>query len=225
MTKLLRSQSNQLFQEMENAGLNPRQFMWLDSSDASDEFGPGSEALIHPDSEYYFVLGEGTAVKYSPGATGLVDLFICPTWEATVQAFVSWTENLRRELSQPDLWQEAFKGTDVKTPEAITEAQDTPFTTDEAQQIKESIESLKEHLREQDLINEANQAYVSGQLDYLTNQIPRQGRWTWVQLAIGVLVPLAVTLQLSSDQARTLFNLFKQMVGHIINIPLSLPLS
>ena len=113
------------------------------------------------------------------------------TWEGQKQLCWNWADRLKLELESRDLWTELARYQESFTLSPREEIEDTPISAEEADEIRNSIEELEAKLFESYSLGEEQQKFISGRLDYLAETARRQGKFTWVHTAIGVLVTIA----------------------------------
>src|ERR1700740_1811540 len=110
---LLKSQANVLFKAIQDAGLEPADFEWQDTT------SPISmvvfSRLVHTSSDYYFTFNNyyGFQSSWTPGMETLSESKEFRDWESQVSAFKFWLEYLKRETESPDLWAAVSEGAEV----------------------------------------------------------------------------------------------------------------
>lgn len=99
---LLRSQANQMFEAIRDAGWEPSEFEWQDT--AGHYSGNQVSALVHKSSGYYFTFDNVVDFRsrWSPGLQTLEDDGASGEWSAQIIMFGNWLTYLRREIDSPD---------------------------------------------------------------------------------------------------------------------------
>ena len=107
---ILKSQRNEVFLAVKQSGFDPDAFDWRTwyVEDSRTETHT-TDVLLHLETEYYIQFDLGTdgeqLCRFSPGAGAIIETSIQGSWDLQMQYVRSWLENLKREITAPDLWE------------------------------------------------------------------------------------------------------------------------
>lgn len=230
--KLLKTQKNEVFQILQEEGLEPANFYWAEEPSISDS-DVFVFCLYYRGSQFYFQfdffrnlqwrnsndpkLTTSHYCEFSPGDDVLVKRENPGSWELQKNYVRFWTLYLSREIDAPDLWGEMEKyktSVSLALPEQLL---NEPIPANEAEKISEQLSSLADKIEKQfELTNEQNQ-FVRSKLNYLAEAAKRQRSMDWAHTLIGVSVTIAMGLALAPDQAKELWELMR-MLGELIHL-------
>jgi len=100
----------------------------------------------------------------------------------------------------------------TKEPEG-TEAENTPFTSEEVKYIQQSISEIKTYLLGATSLNEAQKLFIENQFAHMGSAAARMGRKDWIVLAVGTLTNIIIGAALNPESARALFNIAQRLLG------------
>lgn len=217
---LLKSQANQVFEAIKNAGLEPSDFEWQDA----ESFYSASvvSRLIHKPSGYFFSFDNEDEFRsqWSPAEQTKWDLGTDSSWTSQLDWFVHWLTYLRREIESPDLWGAISSGAQVLESAASADTSNAPFTNEEKAYIVEGINEIKQYLL---TAHNLDPELVESRLNYLVESSERVGKKDWLNLLISVLVTIVINAALPPEATRELFRFVGTVLRQIINQPLLLP--
>ncbi|HCJ66035.1 MAG TPA: hypothetical protein DHV62_01585, partial [Elusimicrobia bacterium] len=104
---ILKSQANEIFEEIQRRGLDPSQFQWEERDSELHGGGLLVSALIHRPTQYYFIFDRRYEERYtvrSPGRDTGIDKREVSSWVGQRQHVLEWLNCLKREIEAPDLW-------------------------------------------------------------------------------------------------------------------------
>lgn len=218
---LLKSQANQVLEELRYGGWNPSEFKWEDT--VSPNFGLKHRVsqLTHHPSGYYFIFDNpgGFHSKWSPAMEQRVQGTKSGSWNQQVMHFRQWLGYLRREVESPDLWAEIAKESELLEATAADDS-NTPFNEGEKAYILSGIEEIKEFLL---TAHKLDPELVEARLNYLAEATNRVGRKDWINLLISVLVGIVMQAALPSETTRELFRFVGTVLRQILKQQLLLP--
>ncbi len=212
--ELLKSQKNEVFNILQVENLPLSDFKWGTVGDYSTLNYKNREFYfdfeIHDQETFYF--------EYSPGKGARKASFKTEFWQDVLDHVGFWANNLKREITAPDLWEEFKK---YKTSFSLVPSEEIvngniPFH--EVEKIIEALHSLESEIKERFELDDQQDQFVHSKLEYLEDAVKRQGRYDWVHTCIGVLLPLAFQLALNSEAREVLINLFKTFLGPYITL-------
>jgi hypothetical protein len=218
---LMKSQKNDVFELIQKSELDPFNFEWTTDSFRDESLAQyiTVDKIVYKNSDYFFIfgfVGNEHYAFFSPGDTTMIQEAYTGTWMIQKQWFRNWLIYLKREIHSPDLWQELSRYELSKGDRISDETTNAPFTVYQAEQIIDGINKLRFHIEEQFSLNEYENKLVNDKLDYLIDAAKRQGRMDWIHTAIGVTFTLAASLNMSPDQANTIWSFIKNAVSGVI---------
>jgi hypothetical protein len=194
--KLEKWKSNQVFKAIEAAGLNPAEFDWDNSA--------ADICIRHRSSESYFDFG-GVAgqyiVRYATGdepATQLAKY----TWEALMASVELWLADVKRDTETVDLWAQLRQGTDLLEGAWAEAVDNTPFSSDERNDIARRLDELSAHVKSTYALSERQLSQFDARLEYLVGASDRLGRKDWLILFIGIVAEFVLVAVLPPEVAR-----------------------
>lgn len=220
---LLKSQADDVFILIKQAGLEPSHFVWGNVlSQRTEGFGFEEEVvpiLKYKQSEFYFLfdLGSGQHFsEFSPGSEKVVEAQNLGGWQGQKVSVGNWLKFLKRELQTPNFW-DTLKSSDL-TEEVLDAGDDNAvFNSQEQLKIAESLQELKKYIIQSSKLSQAQLQALERQIVYLTDASTRLGRKDWYCILISVLFGQAVQLGLGADQVKTLFQIATQFFHWVIN--------
>jgi hypothetical protein len=128
---LLKSQSNEVFEAIKNAGLEPTDFDWQDATGHASM--TRVSRLVHKGSGYYFMFDNlgGFNSKWESGQQTRVDSWYWDEWLSQLDCFRSWLSDLKRETESQDLWGAISKEAQILESAASSDTSNAPFTLEE----------------------------------------------------------------------------------------------
>ena len=219
-TNMLRSQKNQVFSAIKEAGLEPSDFQWSEVESRLMGVEINADKLTHTPTGYYFdfdSLQGKSYIYYCPGesSTKEVNAGQCGTWQGVLNHFEKWVSIVHREYSEPDLW-EASSQEKKLIAEQIDDLDNTPFTAPEIQRIGTAINELRLFLMSSSQHTEAQRQFIETRLHHLEEASHRLGRKDWVTLAMGTLTNIVVGVALAPDAARELLRTAGALLGWVV---------
>lgn len=211
---VLKSQRNQVLEEVKTFHLDPSQFKWTEQE---LEHVPmcADEAivsrLVHTPTGYYFQFDMRGApswwATYSPGDQSPEEHLACSDWDNDMfrRRFRDWLKYLKREVESSDLWADICKETRLMQAATQDYGPGEHFTPEEQSQIVDAIEEIKLSIIDMHQLSEDNATLVTAKLSYLQSAVERLPRADWLHTTIGVLVSIVVAVGLGPDRARELF--------------------
>lgn len=219
---ILTSQKNDVLDLIKNSNLDPFNFKWSEAdsrfSKSRAGYSAGVSLLKYEKTQFYFKFDFGTEGHYaifSPGEDQVVEERNTGDWANQREYAIRWLSYLKREVEQPDLWEELAKYQLPPGEKISPDVTNEPFTVHQIEQISAGIINIRAYLEvEFDLENQKDT--VNEKLEYLIDAAKRQGRKDWFHTSIGVIFSLAIALSMSPEQARTIWNFLKDAVVGII---------
>lgn len=227
--KLLKSQKNEVFDILQTEGLEPADFSWTRAEAVlkRDLLVP---RLNHRDKRFYYQfdyggnpdsplgLEEKHFCEFSPGDSMSISRQYPGSWNSQLGYVLQWVNNLKKEIEAPDLWAEIekYKPTLVLVPaERIV---NEPIPAYEVEEISEKLSQLADMIEEQFKLNEDQNRFVRGKLEYLADAAKRQPRRDWENIFISVFITIAFQLALEPEKAQQFWQVVKSIVGPFIHL-------
>jgi hypothetical protein len=205
-TRVLRtSQRNAVYTAIVDFGMTPADFSLGETEWSSARIS----RLTHKISGYYFDFypaGSGQWVfKYSPGdfeSEGRSDRQV--VWSDIERALRGWLVFLKEEVLAPDLWSgDILAGVAV---DPGNELHNEPLNEVEVRIIGQRVAAVRAFVLECG-VNGEQLAEVDQKLDYLASAATRLGRFDWRNLAVGIVVDIAIAAAFNPQQAQNMLNL------------------
>ena len=220
---LLTSQKNDVFELVGRTGFAPASFEW---SEVETQYPRGAlvDVIRFRDSKWFCAFGfndgglpfDPTRVTLiSPGRTNNVEAIGSSEWTEQIGAVAQWLNNLRRETSQPNLW-DVVADTPAIDDLAQADIPTDPLTREQQRWVEERIVIIRQYVRSI-TADPHTLARIEAKLDDLSKSSRRLGAKDFVNIALGVLMTIAAEAAMNSDQAKHLFELMftgaRQLLG------------
>ncbi len=224
---LLRTQANDVFQAIRQAGLDPSSFELVeqDSLITPNLLVP---AVVHKPTGYYCRF-DGDAnhlydVRWSPAAQSMVGNLNVSKWDNNQIVIVrSWLVYLKREIEVPDFWASLAQETQLIEAASSSETGNTLFTSDEQVYISNQLREIENFLLTSHNLNKEQAEFVRNRLNYLEAASKRIGRVDWVNALVGVVFSVLVSAAFAPDEARNLLHFVTNALGQLLKSFPALP--
>ncbi len=224
--RLLTSQRNILFQLIQESGLRPADFMWVDTP-VGEEDEVLVPTIVHAPTEFYCRFEEHFPwfwIYYSPGKQRGVEHFQTKTWNHIPPQFSLWLAYIQREAALPDLWDTLTTGRTLTDSVAKVDDNDNSiFTAEERVRVVQGLEEIKSYLKSAKAFTLEQQKVIDGKFEYLIGASSRMGRKDWLTLLLGTLLSTAVTVGLDGSSTRDWIgfaaNIVLQFAGYLLLPP------
>lgn len=226
---LLIKQKNQLFSCFKKKGLSPGDFELTE--DATSTY------LKHRSTEYRYTITLGSFTQYgsmgalepytvpyriirSPGKERLQETYYFRSWDNLLVGLDDWIDSLTSELQTPDLWKTVSEDTHLIK---LADNQDNrPFTPEEQLKVQKALNEIKAYLIKTHSLTGTRLEAIKARLDYLEESTTRMGRKDWTGILVSSLIGIALTLSLSADGTKELFQFAGQIVKQFLGTVLYL---
>jgi len=209
-------QKNQIFNAIQEVGLDPKEF------DLEDD---GVEVRIkHKWSDSSFIVNRDPGhyvVRYVVG-DGPDWQFEVSSWQNVIPRISRWLEEVKRDLETPDLWAELQGATELLGANYDGVVENTPFTPDEQKEIARRLQEWAEHTRRTYSLSVAQMQVLGAKLDYLVSAAGRLGRIDWRNAAVAAMLGWVLTAALPPESARDIFLGLLPLVDQFLGL-LALP--
>jgi hypothetical protein len=215
---LLTSQTDEVYGIVRSAGFDPNEFTW--GKKYGEVYGAMVPVLIHKPTSFDFVFDfdpkyDLHAAEWSPGEETPRDKSVNLQWPLVLQCVSIWLENVERERSTPDLWAQLEKQRELLAASAPFEQDDannSPFTPDEQQQIEAQLDEIKELLVQ---THQADGRALESSIEYLREASTRMGRRDWLTIFIGTIFGWALNGLVPPEGVRQALALAAHGLGHL----------
>ena len=207
---LMKTQRNDVFQAIQDQGLEPSEFRWID--ELKDRIPMVADqayvsTLLHNPTGYSFCFdmrGDTYWATFSPGEESPREHKDCGNWRQMTLLVRDWITNLKREVESEDLWTKILGETQLAQA-AAAETDQSSFTSKERDQVFRGISEIKRFLLDQEARGTEQKQFISEKLDYLQSAVERMSKKDWLHTAMGVLFTIAIGVGLAPEKARQLF--------------------
>jgi hypothetical protein len=179
--------------------------------------------LTHREAGYFYSfeieINDGQHWAYmSPGSAVLTERFtVGHSWPAHLTVFREWTQRLKREIEEPDLWAsiESRQAEGLKAFLPSGDDQDR-FSDTELKEIRKAIGEIQDFLVTAHQLNSEDKGLVELRLRCLSDAASRLGRTDWKNIALSTLISIVLYLSLPPDAAGELFRFASVALRHIL---------
>jgi hypothetical protein len=102
-----------------------------------------------------------------------------------VQRISRWLQDVKRDLKTPDLWAELQREAELLGANFDDVTENSPFTSDEQNEIAGRLRELADHARRTYSLSEAQIRLLDAKLGYLVGAAGRLGRIDWLNAFAG----------------------------------------
>jgi hypothetical protein len=213
-SRLLKWQTNRIFEAIQAAELDPREFH-LENDDAEVSIKhkwSASHFTIVPDPSHYVgrcVVGDGMDWP--------IDQY---TWQSLVTRIGSWLEDVKRDLEMPNLWAELQRDPQLLFgADSDDGAENKPFTQAEQNEIAARLHELAERARRTYSLSATQMRALEAKVDYLVTAARRLGRIDWLNVCAGAILGYILNASLPPEAARGILAALFRAIGHLYGLP------
>jgi len=211
--KLLTSQKDKIFELIEYESLSPSQFEFKVADSSVSSYQKVTH-LLFKNSEYFFSFETGHNSNTShfaifcPGNEAFVEREYPGGWNSQLSFFRKWLSNLNREINAPNKWdrlQKEIEGIGIRF-----ENDNEKFSVHEFEDLKQKMITLRKSIVSIGLEKEQLKT-IESKLDFLTESAKEMNKFDWKSLFIGTIISIIIQLNVSPDNAKTLWTMIKQI--------------
>lgn len=215
--KLLTSQKNALFKLIENhQHLSPNQFELIE-----DYPGGYPRTLIgFKKSEFCFKISDSDEyygvlfANYIPGKDKYNEATNRLHWDGIIEHFQDWLDNVQKENSQPDLWNQLK--TEIIAIGLNVHIDNAKFTAWEFEELSQRMSILAENISSLPLLLE-QQEEIKRELARITKTAKDLGKFDWANLLIGTLISVVAQLAVTKENVIALWDIVKNTLkGYLL---------
>lgn len=222
---LLKSQINDIFTYINNAGLNHEEFQWLFEKSSIEPYWEVPK-IIHKPTNYYFKfdIKQGQLVsEYFPNDKGAIYTRKWPVWAPQFNDFIIWLDIIKGEIETPNLWEAILSEKTILEIISQDDVGNEPFDEQQQKYISLKILEIEKFLVEKQYLLNDDIGIVKSKLIYLEEASKRIGRKDWLNIVIGVSFKIALDLGLSSVHAKEFFRFIVTAFFNLLGGPNLLP--
>ncbi|MFC2170435.1 hypothetical protein ACFLQJ_00490 [Calditrichota bacterium] len=215
LTKIMK---NEVFQLIENNGLDPTEFEWYVVT-SNHNVDLQVSRLIHENTGYFFDFDFKRGShwsKFSPGIGRRIEEEYPGSWDLQLDNCRLWLSQLNAEKTAPDLWNQLPTYHITENVQIDPGVGNEPFSAFHADQILKGIEEIKSYLKDEAEIEKHFLSQANEKLDDLADATKRLGRKDWFHKAVGVINIVSTLLKLNPDQIVIVVNILKEQLTGII---------
>jgi hypothetical protein len=194
-------QKNQIFEAIQKAGLDPREFDLQDGDDKIfvNHRSSTSFFTIRYDGKYIgnYVIGDAPEWSYEQYS-----------WQPLLDRIKRWLEEVKRDLEMPDLWNDLRREAELLGFASEETAENTPFTNAEQKEIGHKLQKLAENAKIMHSFSADQMQDLHTKINYLIDAAGRLGRTDWRGVFVGVIVSYILTAGIPPESARSVFLTF-----------------
>ena len=228
--RLLKTQKNEIFKLIqEQDGFSVSNFYWKDLLE-NKIHNPYKRDFVflklhYKDSDFYYSFkcyggydGGECFGEFSPSSQKFIGREKIGDWYHQKLSVEKWLEYLQREVEEPDLWQEIEKYQEVLPLAPSDELVNEPIPAYEADIMNDRLMLLSEQITKEFKLQKEESQFVRQKLNYLADAARRQPRRDWENIAVSVIMSLAIQLALAPEQAKSLFELVKNTLKGVFHL-------
>lgn len=215
--KLLKSQTNQLFNLIQSFGsLSPNQFVIY-----NEELYDGSFELAFKDSDYFFKLSESDSyynsynMNFIPGDVTYEVLYQVNDWSNILDYFRIWLRNLVREINEPDLWSRFQSLINDVNYSNSDDNSNLKFTAKEYKELTQKMDLFIGKIEGID-IDKNSQDIIISKLNEITTLALELNKFDWINLFVGTIISIIIQLNVTKENANLLWSFIKQIFNNLV---------
>lgn len=217
--KLLTSQKDSLYDLIEEFGLSPLQFSFLESPSSIGSIDLATN-LIYNNQKFYFSFESHpnrTETHYSifcPGTNTFEEKMYTGDWQSQLKYFRLWLRNLKRELETPNKWDRLMFEAQNLSLNDNSSVRENKFSIDEFEDLKNKVKLLKGNINALELETSQIQA-INSKLDHLIEMAKTLSKFDWRSLFIGTVMSIVIQLNVTPENATALWSLIKSTFNNL----------
>ena len=130
-----------------------------------------------------------------------------------------WLKEVKLDLETPDLWAELQSEAKLLEFDSGDSAENTPFTSDEQEEIARRLQELAANAKSTYSLSEAQMRVLNEKINYLIDAASRLGRTDWRGVLVGTMLSFVLSAALPPDTARHIFFSLLRFIGHRYGFP------
>jgi hypothetical protein len=217
MPVLLKTQKNQIYQEISLQGMSATDFQW------TDDFvqGKPSELITHLDSGFFFEIWVdlGQNCGFSPGRETIEQTVHTGDWVSTYHELAQWMYRLREEITAPDLWGRVEGYRFIEGGQLKDKVNNDRLSEQHIDDIHAAMAALRDQIAGEAKITEEMLREIDKRLQYLTDAADRLGRFDWINVASSIVQGVIINATVDTERGKRLWEFFWGFLRTRIQIP------
>jgi hypothetical protein len=225
--ELSKVRRNEIFNAVEEGGLDPRDCGWDNSNEQAAKvshrptgatltvswthaLGSKLEGPPTPDDRFnitYQVEPAAVPVKHNSYR-----------WKEVPRFVMLWAGRVVDNETLPDLWIELGRGKELLEAAQVEGASSAPFTAEEQTDIARSLDMVKQLVREQFDLTDEKLAAIDQRLDDAREAAKKTGRKTWLYMLYGALMSTFLTDEIPPQVVQTALDTAVHGIAHIFGV-------
>jgi hypothetical protein len=215
---LTRRQRNELFEVLSKKGIDPADCRLRASGRdvGIDHWRTNSDFLLKLEPDLHRV--EWT-VSDGPESGGVWPYGrVCANWEDVLEQLGYWAEEVQYVNDTPDFWAELKRTPEILTAARAADASNEPFTPDEQAEIGRRLDEVKQLVRDNFDLTDAQLAVIDQHVDEIKEESNHQGRKTWLYTFYGAVMSTFMTDEIPPHVIQTIVATVLTGIGHLFGI-------
>ena len=223
MSRLLKTQRNEVFEVIKHVELDPSSFYWEARAAKSESY----EILNFKDHFSYFgflIIKKNFRWEYRPGEVYEIETGgdRSTDWSDILVSVYKWLTNIKNEIDEPDLWANLANTSDSLWDSTNPINENSHFSDSEQLIIQGGIKEIRSFILKTNTTDE-EMRLVGNKLDYLIESSKKVGRKDWILMLTGTLLSIATSLALGPATVKSLSdivgNVFRELYQGLLLIP------
>jgi hypothetical protein len=216
---LPRRQQNELFRAVENAGLDPSNFLLTVEGASSDTMDGLSFTISHRSSSAYLDSHQVTDSLYWSAIALLREgdgrnIYVIG-WTELKGEFSVWLGDVRSEFEEPNLWAELERQRSILT--AVIPSENTPFAETELNHLHFALDQILAEVKRQGLLTAQQLHQLDERLDYQKKSATWLGRVDWINGFTGAVLGQLLTWSLQPGVRETIAGIVGNALSWLLN--------
>lgn len=137
------------------------------------------------------------------------------SWPRVPEKVQRWAEEVQRDVDTPDLWAELRRARGFLPGIGDEDLENTPFSSGAQAEIVEQVRQIKEFVRQNYSLSEAQTLSVEVKLDGIAAAARRMGRKDWLLMFGGVILSATLADLLPPEAVWDILAMASRGLGHL----------
>ena len=139
-------------------------------------------------------------------------------WKEQLKDFRKWLKLIKREMEEPDLWEDMLKFQSNLSSSIPDINKDESISYAEYEMIEDRVVNFFEEVKKQYTLTEDEIELLNKKMDILIESAKSQKSQVWVHTAIGVLFAITMAIPSIQEGMESFKELVKQVFGKVIHL-------
>ena len=218
---LLKSQANDIFLAITEAGWNPTNFTWTSVTSSYSRSSQVSQLNLNGSSFHFKFenISSEFNCSFSPGKQFITEHKRTSSFTSQLTVFKDWVKYLSREVKSPNLWAEIANNSALLETNLDGDS-NKKFTKTEKKVIADGIEEIKQYLL---TTQKLDLTLIESPLKYLVESSDRLGRKDWKNILIGTIISIIIQGGVAGYAAQEILHFVWTVLSAILVHKLYLP--